>query len=309
MDKIVAKFKIIHRLTIIISLLSVIVPILFWKHIPEQIPQHYNGLGQADAWTDKGFMILLFIFALMMLGAMSIAEYYVKSSGLSANASESDKTSLRYVYPMIVLMNFALQLMIAYMVFCCATARNLGVWFMPVVLTATFAPLAYFLPKSMKASIETGGKNEHLRQKEREVQGEVYRSKIDWWLGLILIGALVYPVYALVEGYIEDGEISWVLLVTEILILAIFIPIFNMKYILYPDHLLVVCIGKERISYQNITGMKETHNPLSSAALSLDRLQIDYRLSGGRHNMILISPKRKKEFIEKVNKKREIYME
>ena len=46
-----------------------------------------------------------------------------------------------------------------------------------------------------------------------------------------------------------------------------------------------------------------THNPLASAALSLDRLQIDYVING-RHDMVLISPVRKKEFIAKVQERR-----
>ena len=49
--------------------------------------------------------------------------------------------------------------------------------------------------------------------------------------------------------------------------------------------------------------MKETHNPLSSAALSLDRIQIDYA-ENGYHQMVLISPVRKKEFMKKVEEYR-----
>ena len=61
--------------------------------------------------------------------------------------------------------------------------------------------------------------------------------------------------------------------------------------------------GKVRIPYQGIVNMKETHNPISSAAPSLDRIQIDYVIQG-RHDMILISPKRKRRFMERVEEKR-----
>lgn len=304
MEKKMKKYKIFHKLTIIVCFLSILLPILFWKHIPQQIPQHFGASGEADAWADKGSIILIFFFALMMLGMMCIVEYYVKASGLSKNATEAEKGNLHYIYPMVVLMDLALQLMIAYLIFCSVTARNLGKWFLPVVLTATFAPLVYYLPKSMKAGRAASDNVKYLKQKEQETEGEVYRSKIDWWLGLILAACMVFPAYAGVKMYLEDGSISWTLLLTELFILALFIPMFNMKYVLYPDHILIICIGKERIPYRYITGMKETHNPLSSAALSLDRLQIDYRNDAGAHNMILISPARKKEFIEKVNKKR-----
>ena len=90
-----------------------------------------------------------------------------------------------------------------------------------------------------------------------------------------------------------------------IMIAAIVLPLFFIKYILYPEHILVVMpvYGKVRIPYQGIVNMKETHNPISSAAPSLDRIQIDYVIQG-RHDMILISPKRKKRFMERVEKEK-----
>lgn len=309
MEKKLLIYKYIHRLTIIICFLSVLLPIIFWKYIPERIPQHYGALGEADAWTDKSFMIVLFFFAFMMLGMMCIAVYCVRTSGMSPNATDAEKGNLKHTYPMIIIMNLGLQIMIAYIIFCCATARNLGKGFLPIVLVMVFGPLIYYLPKSMKAGADNRDSGEHLKQKEKEVQGEVYRSKIDWWLGILLIGCILFPLYLLVSTYMDKGEISWILAVTELFIIGLLIPMFNMKYILYPDHLLIVCLGKERILYKRITGMKPTHNPLSSAALSLDRLQIDYKNTAGGHDMILISPKKKKEFIEKINRKREFYME
>ena len=60
---------------------------------------------------------------------------------------------------------------------------------------------------------------------------------------------------------------------------------------------------KERVEYHLIRQMKETKNPISSAAMSLDRLQIDY-MEKGYHQTVLISPVRKKEFIEKLEQYR-----
>ena len=80
---------------------------------------------------------------------------------------------------------------------------------------------------------------------------------------------------------------------------------FSVKYVFYSTHLLVSCgiYGKERIEYSAIRQMKATKNPLSSAALSLDRLQIDY-MQNGYHQTVLISPVHKKEFMEKLEQYR-----
>ena len=74
-----------------------------------------------------------------------------------------------------------------------------------------------------------------------------------------------------------------------------------------PNHMTVICYGKLRIPYRDIIEMKETHNPLSSAALSLDRIQIDFINSRGGHETILVSPLHKKQFIHKVEEARMAY--
>lgn len=62
--------------------------------------------------------------------------------------------------------------------------------------------------------------------------------------------------------------------------------------------------GIERVEYGTIRQVKETRNPLSSAAMSLDRLQIDY-LEKGVRKTVLISTVRKKEFMNRLEECRE----
>ena len=55
---------------------------------------------------------------------------------------------------------------------------------------------------------------------------------------------------------------------------------------------------KQKIDITSIREIKETNNPLSSPAASLDRLDIRY----GRSGSVLISPQRKEEFVNKLLK-------
>ena len=77
-----------------------------------------------------------------------------------------------------------------------------------------------------------------------------------------------------------------------------------MRYTLYNDYILVQCyiFGTERIPYESITSIKKTWNPLSSAAMSLRRIQIDYTVNG-RHEIMLISPVKRDEFLREVEKR------
>lgn len=304
-EKILRWGKFLNRITVLIGVMSILLPVLVWKKIPDRIPMHSGADGVTDRMGDKIELILLFFVILFLVGVMSIVVYYIKSNAMSQYARAEERTSLTTIYPMVLWMNFFLMCGFAYIIFCAVTVRNLGKLFLPIFLFSTFAPLVFYLGKDRKARQklhEEMGDYVHI---ERTKEGEVYRAHVDWWLGLLLGGAIASECWILIENTIKKGKLDWIMLGVTIMIAAIVLPLFFIKYILYPEHILVVMpvYGKVRIPYQGIVNMKETHNPISSAAPSLDRIQIDYVIQG-RHDMILISPKRKRRFMERVEEKR-----
>jgi len=70
------------------------------------------------------------------------------------------------------------------------------------------------------------------------------------------------------------------------------------NYIISGDNLNVKSsfIINENIDINTITKIKETNNPLSAPAFSLDRLEITY----GKGSNILISPREKTEFLNQI---------
>ena len=146
----ISVFKKIHRLSLIIGTLSVLLPVVFWNQIPNQIPMHYNAAGVVDNWSDKSSLILLFFVVLMLMGVMSIAVYVVRMNMESKYSKEAEKSTMRIAYPIIVIMNLVVQVMFAYITFCSVTSRPLGSMFLPIFLIATFAPLGYLIYKCAK---------------------------------------------------------------------------------------------------------------------------------------------------------------
>ena len=74
----------------------------------------------------------------------------------------------------------------------------------------------------------------------------------------------------------------------------------NTFYTIRDKHLIVKCgfFVNEAIKIETIKKVTETRNLISSAAASLDRLEILYN----KYNSILISPKEKMEFIQHLQK-------
>lgn len=298
-------FQRIQRVTVGIAFATILLPLIFWKNIPEKIPQHYDGAGNVDIWSDKTSLILLFFVILFLLGMMSVVTYFIRTSGSSANASESEKRTYGRLYPVIVLMNLCLMLMFAYIVFCSVTCRALGKLFLPVSLLLTFVPFVWYIYRSIK---ETTPKKEMKRayakqEKEEAEEAISYRTRIDLWLALLILIPVGIEMKIGVDSVME-GKPDWLAIGILVLVLLIFIPLVFMRYTLYNDYILVQCylFGTERIPYESITNIKKTWNPLSSAAMSLRRIQIDYTVNG-RHEMVLISPVKRDEFLREVEKR------
>ena len=309
-EKILRWCKIVHRLTLLLVAVTVILPFVFWGKIPDRIPSHFNGAGAADAWSDKSSLILLPVVILFLLGMMCIVEYFIRASGTSPNASAAEKQNLRTVYPMIVLMNFFMQLMFSYILFCSAACMELGKWFLPVFLVLTFLPLALLFwgrrDKSGEWKDEKMTRKQHFIEREKQEKGECYWTRPG--VGIFLLPMMIWMGELCISRWIERGKPDLLMLVTSILVIGTCAPLFFIRYTLYKDHMVVDCtlFGKERIPYKDITGIKPTYNPLSSAALSIKRIQIDYT-KNGRHEMVLISPVKRDVFIRKVKEKMEAW--
>ncbi|ENV81073.1 MULTISPECIES: PH domain-containing protein [Acinetobacter] len=129
---------------------------------------------------------------------------------------------------------------------------------------------------------------------------QTFRSKKDWWiLGFIIAatGILLQMLWSMqlrgtLTEYPEHG------VVYALTIAIMWWPVLNTRYIVTQDQLIIHSMFlKWTISRSQIQQITPTHNPLSSPALSLDRLKIDYQ-KDGKTKSVLISPKNKQKFIE-----------
>jgi hypothetical protein len=123
---------------------------------------------------------------------------------------------------------------------------------------------------------------------------KIFKSKIDWWFGLIL----VYPIFLSLKAMLEGewiGLLGLVGVVGFILILSK-----TTQYIINENQLIVKSswIVNERIDISKITKIEKSNSILSSPALSLDRLLVRYN----KYDEVLISPRDKTEFIDELLK-------
>ena len=129
----------------------------------------------------------------------------------------------------------------------------------------------------------------------------VFPSKVDAWVPAAVIGIPVTSLaLVLSASFRSKGPIGPALFATAIVLVMVSLAawLFLTTEYRVENDLLTVRSGPFRwkIPIRDIESVTPTHNPLSSPALSLDRLQIRYRC-GAREIDILVSPDDKQGFI------------
>lgn len=119
---------------------------------------------------------------------------------------------------------------------------------------------------------------------------KIYKSKIDWWLIIVIFIVFCYP---MVEGILSKdylmfgvsfGALSFVFLLFK-----------SIKYKVDGENLQ---IWWTKIDIKSIKKIYSTNNPLSSPALSLDRIAVVYN----KFDEVLISPKEREAFVQELLK-------
>jgi len=129
-----------------------------------------------------------------------------------------------------------------------------------------------------------------------------FRSKVDWWLGAVLLIAAALSGMAVAIVAVVESPLA-ALAVSPILLLSVGLPVWLLRatrYTFDAENLHVRCGPFTwRIPLREVRSVTPTRNPLSSPALSLDRLRIDF----GRMKSIMISPEDKEGFLRELRKR------
>jgi len=124
---------------------------------------------------------------------------------------------------------------------------------------------------------------------------KVYKSKVDSWLMAIVVGILILPIA--LSLFFKEG--FWITSLICGIALAFVVWLYLATCYKISEAGLKIHGGlfKIDIPLADIQSVKNSRNPLSSPAFSLDRLEITY---GKDKRRVLISPKRKRQFLSDI---------
>ncbi|MCL2018551.1 MAG: PH domain-containing protein [Oscillospiraceae bacterium] len=137
-----------------------------------------------------------------------------------------------------------------------------------------------------------------------------FKSKVDWWIHIAFAGMVLVTAWILVEFILSPGAVLGISAAVCGIPTALILPWWVNMYYNLDENELVIHLGGfgkgKKIPYSDITSIKETREPYSSEALSIDRIEIKFKAGKTRSytDVVYISPKEKQEFLRLLEEKR-----
>jgi uncharacterized membrane protein len=127
-----------------------------YANLPETIPTHYNGAGQADGFGGKATILTLPLIATVLFVGLTILNKFPHIFNYPTNITQ-DNALRQYATRMIRYLKLIIVVIFGLIEFktiqnANGQADGLGIWFLPMTLGLIFIPLIYFVVKLFKAT-------------------------------------------------------------------------------------------------------------------------------------------------------------
>jgi membrane protein YdbS with pleckstrin-like domain len=135
---------------------------------------------------------------------------------------------------------------------------------------------------------------------------KVFRSKIDWWVRLVLITAVLTEIVVIwmIASESRDPVATTVVILVCILAIMLFAWVMFGTTYKVDRGTLRIRSGPFRwkVPIDQIHAVEATRSPLSSPALSMDRIRIHY----GENRRVMVSPADKAGFLQAIGQELEV---
>lgn len=144
-------------ITLFILLASVVYMVTSFSALPQQIPTHFNGAGEADGFGSKNLLFILPAIGLLLFFGLT----FMRKSPHSFNypvaiTEENAAQKYRLAITMVNVLKYVTTLLFAYLLWNSVRvglglSEGLGAWFLPVVLVSVFGTIIYFINRMAKS--------------------------------------------------------------------------------------------------------------------------------------------------------------
>jgi len=129
-----------------------------YTNLPDTIPVHYNGAGQADGFGGKATILTLPLIATVLFIGLTILNKFPHIFNYPTNITP-DNALRQYTNATRLIRYLKFIIVVIFGLIAFKTIQNangqedgLGIWFLPVTLGLIFIPMIYYIVKSFKVT-------------------------------------------------------------------------------------------------------------------------------------------------------------
>jgi uncharacterized membrane protein len=124
-----------------------------WGELPDQIPGHYNALGEIDRWGRKTELIFLPGISTFLFLLLTGVSFFPSAWNTPVKVTDENRdrmySSVRYL---LGFMKIEIMAMFLYLLQNSMNAEPLPAVFLPVVMVAVFGTIIWFSVRMVKSS-------------------------------------------------------------------------------------------------------------------------------------------------------------
>lgn len=190
-------------ITSIVILLPMLVGVILWDKLPEQIPTHWNIDGEVDGWSSKAFAV--FGLSGILLAAQWLCTLGTAADPKKANHSDKMLHLVLWVTPFLSVVLFSIT-------YATALGHAMPIErIMPALLGLVFAIIGNYLPKC-KQNYTIGIKIPWtLNSEENWTRTHRFAGRVFFVCGLIIL------LTAFFGGFLIFGAIALVMVLAPII--------------------------------------------------------------------------------------------
>ena len=134
---------------------------VYYPDLPNEIPTHFNGRGQADAFGSKqSIWILMGVFSSIFIGIYILNKYPHLHNYTVKITEENALKNYRFSTRVLRVVNFLNLLLLAYILKTMMTpyekqSTAFGGWFLPTVMIGALVLIIYIFVKANKINSKT----------------------------------------------------------------------------------------------------------------------------------------------------------
>ena len=122
-----------------------------WNQIPQQVPMHYNAMGEIDSWGSKYEIFFLPAISILLYVFITAVSFFPHIWNVPVKITDENKEGV-YISTKDLLLFLKVEILTSffYINYHTVTAQPLPIIFLPVFMIIIFGTLIFFIVRTIR---------------------------------------------------------------------------------------------------------------------------------------------------------------